>query len=126
MALDEFIEPEVGIAIAATAIIASPQARGFLRRGAVYGMAGLMMAGDAVMSFAQAAGRGARQAADEVGQTTDEAAAAMTADDEAAAPQATAPARTRAKAATRRPATGRPATARRRASATSGEASANA
>ena len=45
MALEDFMEPEVGVAVAVTAPVASPQVRNVLRRGAVYGLAGLLMAG---------------------------------------------------------------------------------
>jgi len=48
MALEDFADSEVGIAIAATAVVLSPQVRNLLRRGAVYALAGVMKAGDAV------------------------------------------------------------------------------
>jgi hypothetical protein len=63
MALEDYAEPEVGVAVVVTAAILSPPVRRVLRRGAVYGLAGLMMAGDAVSSFAQGVGRGVQQAA---------------------------------------------------------------
>ncbi|MBV9469847.1 MAG: hypothetical protein JOZ57_11445 [Abitibacteriaceae bacterium] len=63
MALEDFMEPEVGIAIAATAALSSPKVREVARRGMVYGLAGAMMAGDFMMSFAQGVARGAKQAA---------------------------------------------------------------
>ncbi len=63
MALDDFFETEVGIAVAATAALFSPKARKALRRGAVYGVAGALMAGDAIAAFARGVGRGAQQAA---------------------------------------------------------------
>ena len=63
MALEDYMEPEVGIAVAVTAAVASPQVRNVLRRGAVYGLAGLLMAGDAVSALAQGVKRGAQQAA---------------------------------------------------------------
>jgi hypothetical protein len=53
MALDDFLDSEVGIAVAATAIVMSPRVRGFLRRGAVYGLAGAMRAGDVLSNAAQ-------------------------------------------------------------------------
>ena len=65
MALEDFMEPEVGVAVAVTAAVASPQVRNVLRRGAVYGLAGLLMAGDAVSSLAQGVKRGAQKAASE-------------------------------------------------------------
>ena len=63
MAVEDFMEPEVGVAVAITAVVASPQVRNVLRRGAVYGLAGLLMAGDAVSSLAQGVKRGVQQAA---------------------------------------------------------------
>lgn len=52
MALDDFSEdyltPEVGIAVAALAAVLSPQVRGVLRRGAVYGLAGVLKAGGVI------------------------------------------------------------------------------
>ncbi len=62
------MEPEVGVAVAVTAAVASPQVRNVLRRGAVYGLAGLLMAGDAVSSLAQGVKRGAQKATSEVTQ----------------------------------------------------------
>ncbi|MDQ2799868.1 MAG: hypothetical protein M3Y13_09515 [Armatimonadota bacterium] len=62
MAVEDFMEPEVGVAVAITAVVASPQVRNVLRRGAVYGLAGLLMAGDAVSSLAQGVQRGVQQA----------------------------------------------------------------
>ena len=62
MALDDYLEPEVGIAVALTAAVASPKVRGALRRGAVYGLAGLLKAGDAVSTLAQGVRRGAQEA----------------------------------------------------------------
>jgi len=50
--LDDFIEPEVGIAVAVTAAVAAPPVRRALRKGAVYGLAGLLMARDKVASWA--------------------------------------------------------------------------
>jgi hypothetical protein len=59
---EDFLEPEVAIAAAVTAAIFSPRARRVLRRGAVYGMAGVLIAGDAIASFARRVGQGVRQA----------------------------------------------------------------
>ena len=63
VALEDFIEPEVGWAVAITAAVASPGVRKVLRKGAVYGLAGILMAGDAVSTLAQGVKRGAQQAA---------------------------------------------------------------
>ncbi|HEU4974866.1 MAG TPA: hypothetical protein VFT50_07215 [Baekduia sp.] len=54
MALDDFLDSEVGIAAAATAIALSPRVRHTIRRGAVLGLAGAMKAADAVGSGARA------------------------------------------------------------------------
>jgi len=59
MALDDYIESEVAVAIAATAAVLSPRVRGVLRKGAVYGVAGVLVAGDALGQFARGAARGA-------------------------------------------------------------------
>lgn len=63
MALEDFVDSEVGIAIAATAVALSPQVRGVVRKGLVYGLAGALMAGDALGSLARGVGRGASAAA---------------------------------------------------------------
>ena len=63
MAVDDFLDSHVAVAVAGTTVVLSPQARRLLRRGVVYGLAGAMMAGDAIGSFARAAARGAREAA---------------------------------------------------------------
>lgn len=62
MALEDYLESQVVVAVAATAAILSPQARKVLRRGAVYGLAGAIMAGDAVSSVARSAAPGVQQA----------------------------------------------------------------
>ncbi len=46
------------VAAAVTAAILSPRVRGMLRSGAVQGLAGVLIAGDAVSSFARGIGRG--------------------------------------------------------------------
>jgi hypothetical protein len=61
MALEEFLESEVAIAVAATAALSSSRVRRVLRRGAVYGLAGVLRAGDAIGAVARDAGRGPRQ-----------------------------------------------------------------
>ena len=52
MALEEYMESEVVVAVAATAALLSPRVRGVIRRGAVYGLAGVLMARDAIASTA--------------------------------------------------------------------------
>jgi hypothetical protein len=74
MGLDNMMEPEVGIAIAATAAIMSPRVRGAIRRGAVYGLAAIIKAGDSLGNAAkgvagevqQGASAGAAAASDTV------------------------------------------------------------
>lgn len=66
MAAEDFIEAEVGVAVAATAVVLSPTVRSWLRKGAVYGLAGVMMAGDAVAAAARGASRGAGELASAV------------------------------------------------------------
>lgn len=63
MALDDYMEPEVGIAVVLTAAVASPKVRRTLRKGAVYGLAGLMMAGDTLTRLARSAASGLKDAA---------------------------------------------------------------
>ncbi len=63
MALEDYLESEVVVAVAATAAVLSPRVRGVLRRGAVYGLAGVLMAGDAVSSAARNVAPGVQQAA---------------------------------------------------------------
>lgn len=46
------------VAVAVTAAILSPRLRGILRTGAVQGLAGALIAGDAISSFARGIGRG--------------------------------------------------------------------
>lgn len=53
MALEDFFDSEVGIAVAATAVVLSPRVRGLLRQGAVYGLAGVLKATDSVSSAAR-------------------------------------------------------------------------
>ncbi len=52
MDLDDFLEPEVAIAVAVTAAIASPPVRKVVRKGAVYGLAGLLVARDRLVTLA--------------------------------------------------------------------------
>ena len=53
MALEDFLDSEVGIAVAATAVVLSPRARSLVRRGIVYGLAGALRAGDALSGAAR-------------------------------------------------------------------------
>jgi hypothetical protein len=63
MALGDVFESEVGIAVVATAAIMSPRARRVVRRAGVYGLAGVLRAGDAVA----AAGRNVAHGAERIG-----------------------------------------------------------
>jgi len=78
MALDDYVEPEVAIVVAAAAAIFSPRVRGVLRKGAVYGLSGVLVVGDAVGSFARGVGRDAQQATSTAADTAGDAMAATT------------------------------------------------
>lgn len=62
MALEDYLEPEVAVTAAVTAALFSPKARKLIRRGAVYGMAGILKAGDAVAAFASSVRQGVQEA----------------------------------------------------------------
>ncbi|MBV8695926.1 MAG: hypothetical protein JO125_01920 [Chloroflexi bacterium] len=62
MALEDYLEPEVAVTAVVTAVIFSPRARRLIRRGLVYGTAGLLIAGDAITSFARNVGQGMQEA----------------------------------------------------------------
>lgn len=62
MEVENFLEPEIAVAAAVVAAVTSPQVRGFLRRGAVFGLAGVIAAGDALTTFTKGVGRGVQQA----------------------------------------------------------------
>jgi hypothetical protein len=68
MALDDYLEPEVAVAVAVTAAVASPKARRIMRQGAVYGLAGILKAGDGLAAFGRGVGRGMQQAASASGE----------------------------------------------------------
>jgi hypothetical protein len=53
----DLFDKEVVMAVGATAALMSERARRVLRRGAVYGIAGVMSAGEAVASAAKSVGR---------------------------------------------------------------------
>ena len=74
MALEDYLESEVVVAVAATAALFSPRARKVLRRGAVYGVAGALMAGDAVSSAVRNASTGVQQAAASAASVVEDAA----------------------------------------------------
>ena len=72
MALEDFVDPEVGIAVAATALVASPQARRVVRRGLVYGLAGVYRLGDAISAGARDMAENVQQAASSTGETVED------------------------------------------------------
>jgi hypothetical protein len=59
MALDDYLDSEVAVAVAATAVAFSPRARRVLRQGAVYGVAGVLKASDVATAAARGVARGA-------------------------------------------------------------------
>ncbi|GAC1403574.1 MAG: hypothetical protein NVSMB49_21210 [Ktedonobacteraceae bacterium] len=63
MALEDYLEPEVAVTAVVVAAVFSPRARQIIRRGAVYGLAGIMVAGDALASAGRSIGRGVQAAA---------------------------------------------------------------
>ncbi len=78
MELEDFAQPEVGVAVAVTAIATSPSIRKTLRKGAAYGLAGVLLAGDAAHRFVNAAVRGARTAGNSLHATSSADGAAST------------------------------------------------
>jgi len=60
MDFEDFAQPEVGVAVAITAVAASPTVRKTLRKGAAYGLAGALLAGDAAHRFVNAIAKGAK------------------------------------------------------------------
>jgi hypothetical protein len=70
MGVDDYMDREAGAIAAATAAAVSPRARELLRRGAVYGLAGLMKAGDVAVAAARGAVKGAKDGAAGTSQTS--------------------------------------------------------
>jgi hypothetical protein len=66
MALDDYLDTEVAVAVAATAAALSPGFRRVLRRGAVYGVAGVLKATDVATAAARGVARGASSASDTI------------------------------------------------------------
>lgn len=93
MELDDLASTESAFVAATTATILSPRVRGVLRRGAVYGVAGVLKAGDVVAGAARGAARGMRD-----GSATAAAGAHAPAADVAEAPEARPRRRTRGQA----------------------------
>jgi hypothetical protein len=65
MAADDYLEPEVAVAATVTAVVTaavcSPPVRKVLRRGLVYGLAGLMIARDKVADAAKSVARNVQE-----------------------------------------------------------------
>ncbi|MGH2507663.1 MAG: hypothetical protein ACRDHZ_09720 [Ktedonobacteraceae bacterium] len=59
---ESFVEPEIAVTAAITAALFSPRARRVMRKGLVYGMAGILTVGETVTSFARSVGQGMQQA----------------------------------------------------------------
>jgi len=81
MAVEDYLEPEVAVAVAVTATMGSPRARRVVRQGAVYGVAGLLKAYDAATVFARGVGRGIAQATPAAEDAKDNAAPVDPSDD---------------------------------------------
>ena len=62
LALEDYLEPEVAVTAVVAAAVFSPKARSWVRRGLVYGTAGVLIAGDALTSLARNLGQGVQQA----------------------------------------------------------------
>jgi hypothetical protein len=76
MSLDDLLEPEVLIAVGVTAAIMSPPVRKVMRKGAVYGLAGMLMLGDKVAGMARGVSQGAQNLAASARNAAKEGAAA--------------------------------------------------
>ena len=61
MDLEDYLEPEVAIAVAVTAAVASPPVRKALRKAAVYGLAGVLTAGDRLAAIGHGIAESAQQ-----------------------------------------------------------------
>ncbi|CCF82374.1 hypothetical protein [Nitrolancea hollandica] len=66
MELDEVPEAEVAVAVAVTAVLASPKIRRLIRRGAVYGLAALLASGGGIAEAAQSLSRNFRSGTPEL------------------------------------------------------------
>lgn len=74
---EDVLEPEVGVAVAVTAAVtaavASPPVRRALRQGLVYGLAGLLMAGDRIAAAARGAAQEAQRMTSAAAQAANQA-----------------------------------------------------
>jgi hypothetical protein len=65
--LESYAEPEVAVAAVVVAAVASPPVRRTLRRGLVYGLAGILVVGDKVASAGSAVAGGLKGAGKAIG-----------------------------------------------------------
>lgn len=63
MAREDGVAAPVALAAVVTAALFSPRLRGLLRKGAVHGLAGALVAGDALVAFARGVNDGVQDAA---------------------------------------------------------------
>jgi len=70
MALEDYLEPEIAVTAAVAAAVFSPRGRRVIRRGAVYGLAGVLTAGDAIASFSRSVRHGIQEASTAAVQAT--------------------------------------------------------
>jgi hypothetical protein len=68
MGIEDVASRESAFVAAATAAVLSPRVRGVLRRGAVYGVAGALKAGEVVAGAARGAARGFQDGSSEAGE----------------------------------------------------------
>ena len=62
MDFEDFVEPEIAVTAVLTAALFSPRARKVIRKGMVYGMAGILTAGDVATAFGRSVRQGVKQA----------------------------------------------------------------
>ncbi|GER91170.1 hypothetical protein KDW_53320 [Dictyobacter vulcani] len=62
MEFEDFVEPEIAVTAAVTAALCSPRARKVMRKGLVYGVAGILTAGNVATAFANSIRQGVKQA----------------------------------------------------------------
>jgi hypothetical protein len=70
MSFDDLLEPEVLIAVGVTAALMSPPVRKVLRKGLVYGLAGMLTLGDKLAAAARDVSQGAQNLAAEARSTS--------------------------------------------------------
>jgi hypothetical protein len=61
VALEDYLEPEVVVTAAVTTAVFSPKVRRLLRRGLVYGVAGVLTVGDGLMALSPGIGQSMRE-----------------------------------------------------------------